>query len=104
LHGQKPLLQTVLQQRRQQVIYQLLELSAPVRRRQAALNWSTTFAPSLGNLGIGLVYSSKLFGGDRDELLWHAAGDQLVRMVLHHQPAIVASSSLLIEALTPSTS
>jgi len=46
--------------------------------------------PLVCNLGIGLVDCSELLGGDRNELLRNAAGDQLVRMVLRHQPVIVA--------------
>lgn len=38
----------------------------------------------LGNLGIRLVDSGELFGGDRDELLRHAASHQLVGMVVHY--------------------
>ena len=37
-----------------------------------------------GNLGIRLVDSGELFGGDHDELLRHAASHQLVGMVLHY--------------------
>src|SRR3546814_1347342 len=54
-------------------------------------DWSSdVFSSDLALLGdpvIGRVDGGELLGGDLDEFLGHALGDQLVRVVLADQPA-----------------
>src|SRR6478672_5679200 len=51
----------------------------------------------LGDLAIGLVDGGDLLGGDGDEFLRHAAGHQLVGMIVGHELAVMALQAVIAD-------
>src|SRR5262245_48017380 len=51
----------------------------------------------VGDLAIGLVDGGDLLGGDGDEFLRHAAGDQLVGMIVGHELAVMALQAVIAD-------